>query len=80
VWCGRRSEVGLVAFDLGRKDGLWEILVGWVGVCACEWHVRGESGCEDVFVLWLREWVGGSDPFLTILAFCSGRGGRDINA
>jgi len=24
--------------------------------------------------------VGGSDPSLTILAFCSGRGGRDINA
>lgn len=24
--------------------------------------------------------MGGSDPSLTILAFCSGRGGRDINA
>jgi len=34
VWCGRGSGVGLVAFDLGRKDGLWEILVGWV------WSVR----------------------------------------
>ena len=39
------------------------------------------EGCVGVLcVLWLREWVGGSDPSLTILAFCSGRGGRVINA
>ena len=57
------------------KGGLW--------IYGRERERERESGegCVGVLcVLWLREWVGGSDPSLTILAFCSGRGGRVINA
>lgn len=49
VWSGRGSGVGLVVFDLRRKDGLWEILVR-IECARVITRVRGEwgKGWEDV--------------------------------